>query len=152
MKMWKTRVEIPAELPTDLAELQPETGIFKGIKEMTNGGIAAHHRDWEGWLNINEMCAAFDYVLRDYGVLETRGFWEVASQEFEEYLEFYFEPENAGYEVFNYNNLSRIISGDRLEENLVIRALNTTWPRFVDLDALARDVRFMIIRMSLIYS
>ena len=130
------------------AKIQPEMS-----SSLTNSDISRHYRDFEFHLCVNDIASAMQYWLNVQGKqMADKHLLYVAGLEYEKHLLKYHFNNNNSFRVFTYHQLEDLIS---LPNFTKVEALVNVNQRpegedFIDLGALARNVRYMVMRLQIV--
>lgn len=113
--------------------------------KLTNLDISTHYRDNEFYLFPHSFLSAFAYWVTaqnpNEGLLDLRP----ALIAYEKHLLLAFDNPRMP-QKFRWEEVKALVNADLFEEIPEINVLNIMTPDFIDLDALARNVFYMILR------
>jgi len=136
---WYDRDSRPAEIKSKL--------IPKMSKKLTNKDISDFYRDHRFVLLPGDFTGAFQYWVTSQGrSIEDKDLLLKAGLSFNTHI---VKPMFDNLDVperFSYDDLEKIINEQHFKGITDIMAVNQTEKDFIDLGALARNVRFMIMR------
>ena len=119
----------------------------KNSYKLTNRDISHNFRDIKLWLMPSDFLGAFAYWVAAQNPNNTFMVDKSLKALFK-----HVKPEFGNLEIpemFTYEKLSRVISENAFKNIPDILALNEMKPDFIDLGALARNIFYMIIRITI---
>lgn len=115
------------------------------FNRLTNLDISKHHRDKDYWLMVTDFTGAFGYWVICQGPKSHVFDLYPSLLAFDSYVKSLFKNTQLP-QLFTYEDVENIVCEEKLAGIREILKLNELDDEFIDLYALARNVKFMILR------